>query len=76
MIGIPHPSHGEVPRAYVVNKKGTSLKPKEIEEFVEKQVVNYKRLIGGVKIVDDIPKNSTGKNLRRELKKMYEQTGF
>lgn len=75
VIGIPHPRYGEVPRAYVVVKKGQSLKSRELEEFVANKVVQYKHLAGGVQILNAIPKNSSGKILRKELKKQYQETG-
>jgi 4-coumarate--CoA ligase len=68
VIGIPHPQSGEVPRAYVVKKKNSETTEKEIEKFVEEKVAKYKRLEGGVEFIDAIPKNATGKILRRELK--------
>ncbi|PYH31249.1 luciferase [Aspergillus neoniger CBS 115656] len=55
----------ELPRAYVVVKGD-----KEIVEFVEKRVIGYKRLRGGVGFVESIPRNPSGKILRRELKKL------
>lgn len=71
VIGIPHELHGEVPRAYVVPKKGKSVNTKKLDEFVSSKVAQYKRLRGGIAIVDSIPKNNTGKILRRQLKLEY-----
>lgn len=61
----------EVPRAYVVLKKGVPKSPeieKKIIDWLAKKVANHKRLRGGVKFVDDIPKSASGKILRRVLK--------
>ncbi|KAH8920954.1 acetyl-CoA synthetase-like protein [Atractiella rhizophila] len=61
----------ELPRAYVVPKDPShphhdlSL---QIQAFVASRVAHYKRLRGGVKVVAVIPKNPTGKILRRELR--------
>lgn len=71
VIGIPHPTAGESPRAYVVSKNG-ALTEKEVKEFVAKKVAEYKRLEGGVEFIEAIPKNATGKILRRELKLRFE----
>ena len=65
----------ELPRAYVVVKgnvvgKGSEGLEREIVEFVEKRVIGYKRLRGGVRFVESIPRNPSGKILRRELKKL------
>lgn len=71
VIGIPHPSFGEVPRAFVVPKGNTHLNMKDLEEYVNKNVISYKRILGGIEIIDAIPKNASGKILRRELKQKY-----
>ncbi|XP_047485125.1 4-coumarate--CoA ligase 1-like [Penaeus chinensis] len=69
VVGVPHVKLGEAPRAYVVLRSGTTLRPRELEKFVEERVSAYKQLAGGVKIVDAIPRNPAGKILRRQLKR-------
>jgi 4-coumarate--CoA ligase len=63
----------ELPRAYVVPKKGVQ-KGKETEEGIVKwlgeKVANHKKLRGGVRFVDEIPKSAAGKILRRKLKEL------
>lgn len=71
VIGIPHHNSGELPRAYVV-KKNPKITEQEIKDYVAKKVAEYKRLEGGVEFVNAIPKNATGKILRRELKQKFE----
>lgn len=68
MIGVPHESSGEAPKAYVVLKDGkTPLgSQKSILEFVEKEVAHYKR-IHEIEFIDLIPKSPSGKILRRFL---------
>uniref|UniRef100_V5GTJ7 Luciferin 4-monooxygenase n=1 Tax=Anoplophora glabripennis TaxID=217634 RepID=V5GTJ7_ANOGL len=73
VIGVAHDSYGELPRAYVVPKKGEILKAAELAEYVAEKVASYKQLKGGIEIVDSIPKNSAGKILRRQLKLAYER---
>ena len=61
----------EVPRAYVVPQKGVEAGKgleQEIIKFIEAKVANHKRLRGGVRFVDEIPKSVSGKILRRVLK--------
>lgn len=72
VIGIPHRQRGEVPRAYVVKKKGAEVDEEAIKDFVKAKVAKYKRLEGGVEFIEAIPKNATGKILRRELKTLFE----
>jgi len=71
VIGIPNPATGELPRAFVVAKKNSAVNEKNVQDFVAQKVSEFKRLAGGVEFVDSIPKNATGKILRRELKKRY-----
>ena len=61
----------ELPRAYVVPAKGVEASEateKEIMDFVAGKVAGHKRLRGGVKFVDEIPKSASGKILRRVLR--------
>ncbi|KAI1176917.1 hypothetical protein F4777DRAFT_543944 [Nemania sp. FL0916] len=61
----------EVPRAYIVLKpgvQGTDAKRAEIADWLRARVADHKRLRGGVRFVDEIPKNASGKLLRRVLK--------
>ncbi|CAO0789744.1 unnamed protein product [Mucor circinelloides] len=61
----------ELPRAYVVLQPSIPKTPATaamISKFVEDNVINYKRLRGGVKFLDVIPKSPSGKILRRVLR--------
>ncbi|MCJ1313400.1 hypothetical protein MMC25_007078 [Agyrium rufum] len=66
----------EVPRAYVVPKKGVEA-GKDLEEEVKgwlaKKVAGHKKLRGGVRFVDEVPKSASGKILRRVLKVRAEE---
>ena len=66
----------EVPRAFVVPEKGvegSTQTAKELTEWLGQQVASHKRLRGGIKFVDEIPKSASGKILRRVLKKTIEE---
>ena len=74
VIGMPTPDGDEAPRAFVVrqaNEAGKNVNEAEIKAFVEGKVVRYKRLSGGVTFVDSVPKNPSGKILRRQLRDQY-----
>ncbi|KAH8162268.1 hypothetical protein CIB48_g5986 [Xylaria polymorpha] len=58
----------ELPRAYVVRNPAVKVTEREIAKWMEKRVIYYKRLKGGVKFVDTIPKNPSGKILRKQLR--------
>jgi len=71
VVQIPDEVSGELPRAYVVLKP--SADPKEVTEdylkdWVKERVSPYKRINGGVKFVEQIPKSASGKILRRLLR--------
>ncbi len=61
----------EVPRAYVVPAPGVEGGKKteeDIKTWLQAKVAHHKRLRGGVRFVDEIPKSASGKILRRVLK--------
>ncbi|RYP68527.1 hypothetical protein DL771_006604 [Monosporascus sp. 5C6A] len=58
----------EAPRAYVVPNSAVKQSEKDIAKWMESKAVRYKWLLGGVKFVDAIPKNPSGKILRRALR--------
>ncbi|EFJ29005.1 4-coumarate:CoA ligase [Selaginella moellendorffii] len=58
---------GEVPVAFVVRAADSHISEDDIKGFVSKQVVFYKK-IHSVYFVDSIPKNPSGKILRKELR--------
>lgn len=68
---VPYPDRkaGQVPMAYVVRKTGSNLSDKAVMEFVAKQVAPYKR-VRRVAFTDSIPKNPSGKILRKDLIKL------
>src|SRR6266700_1386925 len=67
VIGIPDDEAGEVPKGFVVLRKGFDTTPDEIIAFVNGKLAGYKK-IHYVEFIDAIPKVASGKILRRELK--------
>ncbi|WP_262369213.1 AMP-binding protein [Corynebacterium urealyticum] len=59
----------EISRAFVVKREGSELGAQELMGWVADRVTPYKK-VRAVKFVDAIPKNATGKILRRELAKV------
>lgn len=70
VIGVPHDFNGEAPKAFIIKKNGQNVSPEELQSFVANKVASFKQ-IEEVVFVDEIPKTSSGKILRKELKKMY-----
>ena len=76
VIGIQdEEQHTEVPRAYVVaaTGKNTQKDADEIVKWLGGKVANHKRLRGGVRFIDEVPKSASGKILRRLLKDKAKQ---
>ena len=70
VIGVPHQRFGEVPKAFVVLKKGSQATEKELDEFLTGKVSEFKRCLGGIKFINELPKTQSGKILRRELREL------
>ncbi|EFA76796.1 4-coumarate-CoA ligase [Heterostelium album PN500] len=68
VIGIADEVSGELPRAYVVKQANQQVTVEEIQTWLNGQIAHYKRLRGGIIFIDQIPRSSSGKILRRELK--------
>ena len=64
---VPDDTLGELARAYVVLRPGSAATEAEIIEHCRPHLAAYKRP-RSVRFVPDLPKTSTGKVMRRELK--------
>lgn len=69
ITGVDDERAGEVPRAFVV-RRNKDLREKDLHAFLGSRVAPHKQLAGGIRFVEELPKNPTGKLLRRQLKKM------
>ncbi|KAB7499730.1 4-coumarate--CoA ligase-like 7, partial [Armadillidium nasatum] len=67
VVGVPDDQLGEAPLAFIV-KSDPDVSEKDIHSFMEKNLAKHKQLAGGIKFVEELPKNATGKLLRRILK--------
>lgn len=73
VIGKPDESVGELPLAFVVKEENSDLTEADVIKFVAERTSPAKRLSGGVIFVSEIPKNPSGKILRRELRELLKQ---
>jgi long-chain acyl-CoA synthetase len=66
VVGVPHESHGEEIKAFVILEQGQSITSEELIDWGKEQMANYKypRI---VEVVDSLPMTATGKILKREL---------
>ncbi len=69
VIGIEDPIRGEVPKAYIVPKMGATIDEKDLLEFCRQSLAPYK-VPRSIEMIDEIPKNITGKILKRTLRRI------
>lgn len=70
VIGVPDQKWGEAVKAIVVKKPGAAVSPEEIVAFARERIAGYK-LPKSVDFADQLPRNPSGKILRRELRQPY-----
>jgi acyl-CoA synthetase (AMP-forming)/AMP-acid ligase II len=70
VIGVPDERWGEAVKAVVVLKSGAEARPAEIIAHCRQLIAGYK-LPKSVDYIDVLPRNPSGKVLRRELRKPY-----
>lgn len=68
VVGAADMRSGEVPRAYIVRDEGSQLSEADLHRFLNVKVSKHKQLAGGVRFIEQIPKNAAGKILRKQLK--------
>ncbi len=66
VIGVPDPNFGEEVLAFVV-KKDESLTEEQLHDYCAEKLAKYK-IPKSIEFLEELPKNTTGKILRRTLK--------
>jgi long-chain acyl-CoA synthetase len=69
VIGITDPMRGEQPYAFVEFKEGQSASEHDLLAWCRGRLAGYK-VPKGIRVVEALPRNPTGKIMRRELKKL------
>jgi acyl-CoA synthetase (AMP-forming)/AMP-acid ligase II len=69
VIGVPESRKGEVGHAFLVRASGSTLTQADVVAWCKKNIASYK-IPAGVTFVEDFPRNSLGKILKRELKNL------
>ncbi len=66
VVGVPHETHGEEVKAYVIRQAGAEITEEELVAWCKEQVASYK-YPRTVEFRDTLPMTATGKILKREL---------
>ena len=66
VVGVPHESHGEEVKAFVIRTEGAKTTEDELVAWGKEQMASYKypRIVA---FIDSLPMTATGKILKREL---------
>jgi fatty-acyl-CoA synthase len=73
-IGVEDEKFGQRLKAFVVLRSGSELSEDEIKKYVKENLANYK-VPREVVFVDELPRNPTGKVLKRELEEQDSDDG-
>ncbi|MBI2683007.1 MAG: long-chain fatty acid--CoA ligase [Acidobacteriales bacterium] len=71
VIGVPHPKWQERPLAVLVLRPGNTVTEGELRRFLESRFAKW-QLPDGFVFVDELPHTSTGKLLKTELRRRYQ----
>ena len=70
MIGVPSERWGETVKAIVVTRHGAAAAGPEIIAFAKERLASYK-CPTSVDFVDILPRNASGKVLKKDLREPY-----
>jgi acyl-CoA synthetase (AMP-forming)/AMP-acid ligase II len=73
VVGVPHPVLGEDVAAFVVVRPGENLTAEALQAFCAERLADYKQP-RQVHFLDELPRNATGKVLKRELQATVNQS--
>ncbi|RJR41315.1 MAG: long-chain-fatty-acid--CoA ligase [Desulfobacteraceae bacterium] len=74
VFGVPHDYWGEAVKAVIVLKNGASASEDAIIRFCGEHLTSYKKP-KSVEFWEELPKNATGKIMKRSIRDRYRQTG-
>lgn len=69
VVGVPDDRWGEMVKAYIVLRPTVTMDKDEVVNFCQEHLASYKKP-RFVEFVDSLPKNSLGKTLKKDLRKL------
>jgi acyl-CoA synthetase (AMP-forming)/AMP-acid ligase II len=73
VVGLPDDKWGELVTAVIVPAAGATIAPDEVEGWCARRLAGYKKP-RRIVLVDDLPKGSTGKVLKRAVRDLASET--
>jgi long-chain acyl-CoA synthetase len=70
VVGVPSEKWGETPMAFVVRRAASAVTAEELIDFCRANLAHYK-CPTSVEFIEALPRNPSGKVLRRELRRPY-----
>jgi acyl-CoA synthetase (AMP-forming)/AMP-acid ligase II len=74
VIGIDDPDFGQRLKAFVVKRSGHDVSAEDIKAHVKQNLAGYK-VPREVEFLDELPRNATGKVLKRQLRERHDPEG-
>ena len=71
VFGVPDPRWGESPVAAVVLAADARTTAEELREWINARVAARFQRVASVQVLADMPRNTAGKTLKRELRERY-----
>jgi long-chain acyl-CoA synthetase len=75
LVGVPDEIYGEAVAAYLELEPGTTVTDEEIIALCRRHLAGYKKP-KYVRVVDELPRNSSGKTLKYRLRESFVRAGY
>jgi acyl-CoA synthetase (AMP-forming)/AMP-acid ligase II len=73
VFGVPHDKWGETPLCAVILRAGASATGEELRDWINQRVAARFQRVSAVVIMEDFPRSTAGKTLKREMRAPYWQ---
>ena len=70
LVGLPDREYGERVTAFIIQREGHQVDPVSLRDFLKARLANFKVPKEFI-VVEELPKSSTGKLLKREIRNLF-----